>query len=70
MLKKYFNGSLSNDVHESVRDVWMRALLDRYSSPGRRCHGLDDLNNCLQQFETARSLVKNPNAVILAIIFR
>jgi len=70
MLRKYFNGSLSNDVHESVRDVWVRALVDRYSAPDRRCHGLDDLNDSLQQFETARSLVKNPNAIILAIIFR
>lgn len=70
MLRKYFNGSLSNDVHESVRDVWVRALLDRYSAPDRRCHGLNDLNDCLQQFETAKSLVKNPNAVILALIFR
>lgn len=70
MLEKYFYSSLPNDVHGSVRDVWLKALLDHYSAPDRRCHGLDDLNECLQQFETAKSFVKNPNAVILALIFR
>lgn len=70
MLEKYFNGSLPNDVHESVRDVWVRALLEHYSAPDRRCHGLDDLNDCFQQFETAKTYTKSPNAVILAIIFR
>lgn len=69
-MEKYFNGSLPDDVHRSVRDVWLKALLDRYSAPDRRCHGLADLNDCLQQFETAKSLVKQPNAIVLAIIFR
>lgn len=70
MLEKYFNGSLPNDVHQSVRDVWLRTLLDRYNAPDRRCHGLDDLNDCLQQFESVKSFLKNPNAVTLALIFR
>lgn len=70
MLEKYFNESLLNDVHETVRDVWVRTLLEHYSAPDRRCHGLDDLNDCFQQFETAKSFIKHPNAVILAIIFR
>lgn len=70
MLEKYFNGSLPNDVHGSVKDVWLKAILDRYGAPDRRCHGLDDLNNCLQQYESIKSLIKNPNALILSLIFR
>lgn len=70
MLEKYFNGSLPNDVHETVRDVWMTALLEHYRAPDRWCHGIDDLHGCFQQFETAKTYLKNPDAVILAIIFR
>lgn len=70
MLGKYFDGSLPDDVHGSVRDVWRTALLDRYGAPDRRCHNLDDLNDSLQQLESAKSSVQNPNAVALAIMFR
>ncbi|XP_050424166.1 uncharacterized protein LOC126835543 isoform X2 [Adelges cooleyi] len=69
-LKKYFNSALPDNVHATVKDLWFNSIVDRYSGLNRRCHNLNDLNNCLQHFESVKTFVKNPNAIVLALIFR
>lgn len=70
LIDKYFHESLPKDVLQSVKTFWWNSLVDHYYTNNRRCHRLEDLNDCLQHFETAKSFLKNPIAVSLAILFR
>lgn len=50
------------DDHESFNDI-----VNRYSEPHRHYHTLHHINNCLQEFDSIKTLLDNPESVELAI---
>lgn len=70
LLNKYFHESIPDDVQPNVVNYWWNTLVEHYYTNNRRCHSLEDLNERLQHFETAKVLLKNPSAVSLALLFR
>jgi predicted metal-dependent HD superfamily phosphohydrolase len=49
--------------------AWYERLKSAYASPGRRYHNQQHVSDCLAEFDAARGLAKQPEAVELAIWF-
>jgi predicted metal-dependent HD superfamily phosphohydrolase len=49
--------------------AWYERLKSAYASPGRRYHGQRHVVDCLAEFDAARGLAKEPEAVELALWF-
>lgn len=49
--------------------AWYERLRSAYASPGRRYHGQRHVVDCLAEFDAARALAKQPEAVELALWF-
>jgi len=50
-------------------ESWHSRLVTLYSEPGRHYHNLRHLEECLNEFESARSLARDPLAVEFALWF-
>jgi len=59
---------LSSGATSNAAEVWPR-VADRYSESHRHYHGLNHLAHCLEQFDLAKELIDNPDAVEMAIVF-
>jgi predicted metal-dependent HD superfamily phosphohydrolase len=52
-----------------LRERLWSELLPRYSEPHRAYHNVQHINECLQEFQSAKHLAHDPGAVELAILY-
>jgi len=57
------------DLPKEVTDEWWTKILEKYSEDGRSYHNIQHLEEKFEQFKTVKHILKNANAVILAIFF-
>jgi predicted metal-dependent HD superfamily phosphohydrolase len=61
---------LCQSIHASGDALaWYERLRSAHASPGRRYHNQRHIGECLAEFDAARSLAKQPEAVELALWF-
>jgi predicted metal-dependent HD superfamily phosphohydrolase len=61
---------LCQSIHASGDALaWYERLRSAYSSPGRRYHNQRHIGECLAEFDGARALAKQPEAVEVALWF-
>jgi predicted metal-dependent HD superfamily phosphohydrolase len=57
------------DLPKEVTKEWWAKMLEKYSEDGRSYHNIQHLEEKFKQFKTVKQILKNPNAVTLAIFF-
>ena len=53
-----------------VCDAWLSRLQESYSDEKRTYHNLESLNEKLQHYADVKDKLKNPKAVLLALLFQ
>lgn len=53
-----------------VCDAWFLKLQDVYSEDKRKYHNLDSLRNKLCHYDDIKNQLKNPKALLLALLFQ
>ena len=53
-----------------VCDSWLVRLQETYSDEKRTYHNLDSLKDKLQHYDDVKCSLKNPKAVLLALLFQ
>ncbi|KAJ9601537.1 hypothetical protein L9F63_000280 [Diploptera punctata] len=67
-LEKQWNEA-TKDFSKSVADEWWTKILKKYSEDGRNYHNIQHLEEKLEHLNSVKQVLKNPDAVVLAIIF-
>lgn len=57
-------------LDEGVCESWLTRLQEVYSEEKRTYHNLDSLREKLQQYHDVKDSLKNPKAVLLALLFQ
>jgi predicted metal-dependent HD superfamily phosphohydrolase len=57
------------DLPKEVTEEWWTKILEKYNEEGRSYHNIHHLEEKFEQFKTVKHILKNANAVILAIFF-
>jgi Uncharacterized protein conserved in bacteria len=59
----------TKDFSKSVADEWWTKILEKYSEDARNYHNIQHLEEKFEHLKTVKDVLKNPDAVTLAIIF-
>jgi predicted metal-dependent HD superfamily phosphohydrolase len=68
VLEEVWNEAISG-LPKDVTDEWWTKILEKYSEDGRSYHNIQHLEEKFDQLRTVKQILKNANAVILAIFF-
>lgn len=60
----------TSDLDDAICDAWFARLQEAYSEEKRTYHNLDSLREKLSHFYEVKDNLKNPQAVLLAILFQ
>ncbi|XP_026278885.1 uncharacterized protein LOC113206845 [Frankliniella occidentalis] len=59
----------TSDLPRAVTESWWTNIVEKYTEEPRKFHNLQHLEDKMTHFESVKSILKNPKAVALAIIF-